>query len=133
MQEISGKLYYTTNQQATNSSRWVIKKGYIERSITVMNVQEVLQQKLGKEISQSSNQEIYGALLGIVQELVGKKEAPAKKKKIYYISAEFLIGKLLSNNMINLGIYEEVRAVLAQNGKDILDIEEIEQEPSLGN
>ncbi len=98
-----------------------------------MNVQEVLQQKLGKEISQSSNQEIYGALLGIVQELVGKKEAPAKKKKIYYISAEFLIGKLLSNNMINLGIYEEVRAVLAQNGKDILDIEEIEQEPSLGN
>lgn len=98
-----------------------------------MNIQEVLQQKLGKEISQSSNQEIYGALLSMVQELAGKKETPAKKKKIYYISAEFLIGKLLSNNMINLGIYEEAQEILARSGKDILEIEEIEQEPSLGN
>ena len=59
--------------------------------------------------------------------------APATKKKIYYISAEFLIGKLLSNNMINLGIYDEVRELLAANGKDICEIEEVEPEPSLGN
>lgn len=98
-----------------------------------MKIQELLQQKLGKGIAEASNAEIYYALLGIVQELAGKKEAPEKKKKIYYISAEFLIGKLLSNNMINLGIYEEVREVLAENGKDICEIEELEPEPSLGN
>ena len=61
------------------------------------------------------------------------KEVPVKKKKIYYISAEFLIGKLLSNNMINLGIYNDVKKMLAENGKDICEIEEIEPEPSLGN
>ena len=61
------------------------------------------------------------------------KEVPVKKKKIYYISAEFLIGKLLSNNMINLGIYDDVKKMLAENGKDICEIEEIEPEPSLGN
>lgn len=98
-----------------------------------MEMQKLLQERLGKEIAQASNQEIYAALLHIVQELAKEKEAPSKKKKIYYISAEFLIGKLLSNNMINLGIYEEVRDILAENGKDICEIEEIEPEPSLGN
>ncbi len=98
-----------------------------------MNVQEMLQKKLGKGIKEASNEEIYGALLHMVQELAKEKEAPQEKKKIYYISAEFLIGKLLSNNMINLGIYEEVRDVLAKNGKDICEIEELEPEPSLGN
>lgn len=98
-----------------------------------MKIQDLLQQKLGKEITGASNEEIYYALLKIVQEMAKEKEAPKKKKKIYYISAEFLIGKLLSNNMINLGIYDEVRDVLAQNGKDICEIEEIEPEPSLGN
>lgn len=98
-----------------------------------MEMQDLLQKKLGKGIATASNQEVYGALLQIVQELAKEKEAPAKKKKIYYISAEFLIGKLLSNNMINLGIYEEVRDILAKNGKNICDIEEIEPEPSLGN
>lgn len=98
-----------------------------------MNIQETLQQKLGKEIAQASNEEIYGALLSMVQEMAGEKERTDSKKKLYYISAEFLIGKLLSNNMINLGIFNEVKDVLAQNGKNIVEIEEVEPEPSLGN
>ena len=98
-----------------------------------MNIQETLQQKLGKEIAQVSNEEIYGALLSMVQEMAGEKERTDSKKKLYYISAEFLIGKLLSNNMINLGIFNEVKDVLAQNGKNIAEIEEVEPEPSLGN
>ena len=98
-----------------------------------MNIQETLQQKLGKEIAQASNEEIYGALLSMVQEMAGEKERTDSKKKLYYISAEFLIGKLLSNNMINLGIFNEVKDVLAQNGKNIAEIEEVEPEPSLGS
>lgn len=98
-----------------------------------MNIQETLQQKLGKEIAQASNEEIYGALLSMVQEMAGEKERTDSKKKLYYISAEFLIGKLLSNNMINLGIFNEVKDVLVQNGKNIAEIEEVEPEPSLGN
>ena len=98
-----------------------------------MNIQETLQQKLGKEIAQASNEEIYGALLSMVQEMAGEKERTDSKKKLYYISAEFLIGKLLSNHMINLGIFNEVKDVLAQNGKNIAEIEEVEPEPSLGN
>ena len=88
---------------------------------------------IGKEISQSSNSEIYNGLLNITQQLADEKESNEGKKKVYYISAEFLIGKLLSNNMINLGIYNEVKEMLAQAGKNISEIEEIEVEPSLGN
>lgn len=98
-----------------------------------MSIQDTMTQKLGKGISEASNEEIYFALLEIVQEMARQKEKNAGKKKLYYISAEFLIGKLLSNNMINLGIYNEVRDVLAGNGRDICEIEEIESEPSLGN
>ena len=98
-----------------------------------MNIQGTLQQKLGKEIAQASNEEIYGALLSMVQEMAGEKERTDSKKKLYYISAEFLIGKLLSNNMITLGIFNEVKDVLAQNGKNLAEIEEVEPEPSLGN
>ncbi|GKH33564.1 glycogen/starch/alpha-glucan family phosphorylase [Muricomes sp. OA1] len=98
-----------------------------------MSIQDTMTQKLGKEVSEASNEEIYSALLEIVQEMARQKERNGGKKKLYYISAEFLIGKLLSNNMINLGIYNEVRDVLAGNGRDICEIEEIEPEPSLGN
>ena len=98
-----------------------------------MNIQTTLQEKLGKKIAQASNEEIYDALLSMVQEMAGEKERTDSKKKLYYISAEFLIGKLLSNNMINLGIFNEVKDVLAQNGKNIAEIEEVEPEPSLGN
>ncbi len=98
-----------------------------------MKLEMLVSEKLGKTISESSNQEIYQALMAVVQDMAEQKESNAGKKKVYYVSAEFLIGKLLSNNMINLGIYEDVRKMLAANGKDICEIEEIEAEPSLGN
>lgn len=98
-----------------------------------MKLEMLVSEKLGKAISESSNQEIYQALMAVVQDMAEQKESNAGKKKVYYISAEFLIGKLLSNNMINLGIYEDVRKMLAANGKDICEIEEIEAEPFLGN
>ena len=98
-----------------------------------MNIQEKLQKYLGKSVADASNEEIYHALMTIVQEMAAEKERTDSKKKLYYISAEFLIGKLLSNNMINLGIYKEVKEILVQNGKDLTEIEEVEPEPSLGN
>ena len=98
-----------------------------------MNIQEKVEAYLGKPLAQASNKEIYDGLLTIVQEMAAEKERTDSKKKLYYISAEFLIGKLLSNNMINLGIYQEVKEMLEKNGKDICEIEEVEPEPSLGN
>ncbi len=94
----------------------------------------MLKVKCNKDISACSNEEIYFALLEIVQNLgANKVNEKQEKKKLYYISAEFLIGKLLSNNLINLGIYDEVKKILANNGKNIAEIEEVEPEPSLGN
>jgi len=98
-----------------------------------MNLQNVLNDKYGKSIKDCSNEEIYYSLLEIVKSEAAKKVSNNDKKKIYYISAEFLIGKLLSNNLINLGIYDEIKTILAENGKDICEIEEVEPEPSLGN
>ena len=98
-----------------------------------MNIQEKVEAYLGKPVAQASNKEIYDGLLTVVQEMAAEKERTDSKKKLYYISAEFLIGKLLSNNMINLGIYQEVKEMLEKNGKDICEIEEVEPEPSLGN
>lgn len=86
-----------------------------------------------KPLDQASDEEIYLALLGLVQKLSKEHTRPAAGRKLYYISAEFLIGKLLSNNLINLGIYDEVRTILKEAGKNLSDIEEIEPEPSLGN
>ena len=74
-----------------------------------MKIQERLEAYMGKPVSQASNEEIYSGLLTIVQDLAAEKERADSKKKLYYISAEFLIGKLLSNNMINLGVYQEVK------------------------
>ncbi|WP_195941100.1 glycogen/starch/alpha-glucan phosphorylase [Romboutsia sp. 1001713B170131_170501_G6] len=99
-----------------------------------MDLSESLKLKTNKDISDCSNEEIYFALLELVQELSEKKVIKNQgKKKLYYISAEFLIGKLLSNNLINLGIYDRVEEILSQHGKNISEIEEIEPEPSLGN
>jgi starch phosphorylase len=98
-----------------------------------MNVQEIVNNRYGKGIAQCSNEEIYYALLEMTKSMAKKKESNEGKRKLYYISAEFLIGKLLSNNLINLGIYEEVKQVLAENGKNLAEIEEVEPEPSLGN
>lgn len=88
---------------------------------------------LGKSPAEASNEEIYTALLRLIQEKSASRTADAAGRKLYYISAEFLIGKLLSNNLINLGLYDEVRSVLAEAGKNLSDIEELEPEPSLGN
>lgn len=98
-----------------------------------MKIEERLLSQLPKPLCECSNQEIYDALLTMVQDMAKEKEYKEGKKKIYYISAEFLIGKLLSNNLINLGIYSEVKELLKKAGKDICQIEELEQEPSLGN
>ena len=98
-----------------------------------MNLNEVLLAAYGKSISECSNAEIYAALLKETDAMASQKCRASGKKKLYYISAEFLIGKLLSNNLINLGIYEDVKAQLSSVGKDLCDIEEIEHEPSLGN
>ena len=98
-----------------------------------MNFTKVVETKWNKSVAECSNEELYFALLDMVKELAKEKESNAGKKKVYYISAEFLIGKLLSNNLINLGVYDEVKEILAQAGKDLAAIEEVEPEPSLGN
>ena len=98
-----------------------------------MNLQEIVNKRCGKNIAQCTNEEIYYALLEMTKGMAKEKESNAGKRKLYYISAEFLIGKLLSNNLINLGIYEEVKKLLAENGKSLAEIEEVEPEPSLGN
>ena len=98
-----------------------------------MKLNEILLKKYGKSIRECSNQEVYYGLLDMVQAMAQEKENHTGKKKLYYISAEFLIGKLLSNNLINLGIYDEVKTLLEENGKTLSEIEEVEPEPSLGN
>lgn len=110
-----------------------------------MKIREKLERICCNNIAACTDRQLYEGLLAIVKEMAQEKEAEQQKdllkapkekegkKKVYYISAEFLIGKLLSNNLINLGIYEEVKEMLAQYGKDIAKIEELEPEPSLGN
>ena len=98
-----------------------------------MAIMQEIETKLQKGISVSTDEEVYYALLELVKDKAEKKVSNKGKKKLYYISAEFLIGKLLSNNLINLGIYDEVKETLEKNGKSFAEIEEIELEPSLGN
>ena len=98
-----------------------------------MNITETLEKLSGKALKDCSDQELYLALLELVRAKSAERVKPVHGRKLYYISAEFLIGKLLSNNLINLGLYEEVRDALAAVGKSMSDIEEVEPEPSLGN
>ena len=98
-----------------------------------MAIMQEIETKLQKGISVSTDEEVYYALLELVKDKAEKKVSNKGKKKLYYISAEFLIGKLLSNTLINLGIYDEVKETLEKNGKSLAEIEEIELEPSLGN
>ena len=100
-----------------------------------MNLNEVLNAKYNRNIQDCSDREIYFALLEEVKKEAEKKADDSKKgkKKLYYISAEFLIGKLLSNNLINLGLYDDVKKQLKDAGRDICAIEDAEPEPSLGN
>ena len=98
-----------------------------------MNMTAAIEALTGKALAESTDQEIYLALLDIVREQSAERVRPVTGRKLYYISAEFLIGKLLSNNLINLGLYDDVRDALAAAGKNLSDIEEVEPEPSLGN
>lgn len=97
------------------------------------NLNEILKKRFNKIVREASNEEIYLALLELTKGTIKKKSVNRGKRKLYYISAEFLIGKLLSNNLINLGLYEDVKDALTKNGKELAEIEEIELEPSLGN
>ena len=113
-------------------NRKFIMKGIKIRTMN-NNFTEFLKRGGNKELKEMANQEIYYKLLEYVKEEAEKKSENRSKKKIYYISAEFLIRKLLSNNLINLGIYKEIREELKNAGKKLSDIEELETEPSLGN
>ena len=93
----------------------------------------ILQTQFNKTIEDCTNEELYTGLLMLVKNLSNDRKPTSTPRKLYYISAEFLIGKLLFNNLINLGIYDEIKTLLADNGKNLSDIEEIELEPSLGN
>ena len=101
-----------------------------------MRMRDQLEQKVGLRFSKglmaADNKEIYQALLELTQEKLAAAPRIQGEKKLYYISAEFLVGKLLSNNLINLGIYDEVKEALAEAGKDLSAVEEVENEPSLG-
>src|SRR5699024_7322899 len=104
------------------------------RSITMeQELKQKLQDLFQKDMESASDAEIYTALLAITKEKMSAIRPNTGKRKLYYISAEFLIGKLLSNNLINLGLFEETREVLAKYGHDLTEIEEVEPEPSLGN
>ena len=98
-----------------------------------MNYKKYLEDQLQTSIEAADHKSVYYALLHLTKELCKEKTANQGTKKIYYISAEFLIGKLLSNNLINLGIYDEVAEFLKKNGKSLAEIESVEPEPSLGN
>ena len=97
------------------------------------NLINIVNKRFKKTIKEASNEEIYLSLLELSKDFINNKGEIDSSKKLYYISAEFLIGKLLSNNLINLGIYNEVKDILNKNNKNIYEIEEVENEPSLGN
>lgn len=99
----------------------------------MINLEMQAKEKFGKSVTECTNQEIYVLLLNMVKNKSGSLPTHHSKRKLYYISAEFLIGKLLSNNLLNLGLYDEVKEELAKYGKSLDEIEEAEQEPSLGN
>lgn len=102
-----------------------------------MNLEQELKrltgQNYGKEIAECSNAQLYDCVLQLAKDRMASAPVITGEKKVYYISMEFLIGKLLSNNLINLGIYEDLNQILERNGRHLADIEEAEPEPSLGN
>ncbi len=109
----------------------------MQREVMLGNIEKQLEDMTaaayGKSIAECSNAQVYSCVLRLVKEMIEATPAISGDKKVYYISAEFLIGKLLSNNLINLRLYDKVDEILKKNGKNIADIEEAEVEPSLGN
>ncbi len=97
-------------------------------------LERIVEKNFGKSLKECTNQEIYQGLMEMVKEMAEKRvRKEPEKKKLYYISAEFLIGRLMINNLINLGIYDEIKQLLETNKKSLSEIEELEIEPSLGN
>lgn len=96
-------------------------------------LEKLADKRYGRTIAECTDAQLYSCVLQMTREMIADKSVISGKKKVYYISMEFLIGKLLSNNLINLGIYEELAEVLAKHGKELSAIEEVEMEPSLGN
>ena len=109
------------------------QENFQEENIMEERLQTLLNEKFGKNLDTCSQAELFQALMILTKEETQKLPRNQGKKKLYYISAEFLIGKLLSNNLINLGLYEEVEKVLEKHGQKLCEIEELELEPSLGN
>ncbi len=109
----------------------------LQRDVLVLNMEqqlmEVAKEMFGKSLAELTDQETYYTVLAYAKRVMSVSDTNEGEKKIYYISAEFLIGKLLSNNLINLGIYDKIDQILKNNGKNLSVIEEIEPEPSLGN
>lgn len=107
------------------------------RKVLQLNMETQLamlaEKRYGKGIADCTDEEVYYAVLELTKEMTEVTEEITGEKKLYYISAEFLIGKLLSNNLINLGIYEDLEKILKKYGKELSEIEEVEPEPSLGN
>ncbi len=107
------------------------------RKVLQLNMETQLamlaEKRYGKGIADCTDEEVYYAVLELTKEMTEVTEEITGEKKLYYISAEFLIGKLLSNNLINLGIYEDLEKILKKYGKELSKIEEVEPEPSLGN
>lgn len=105
----------------------------MNHTFTTEQLEKKLTAACGKPLAQCTSGDLYTGLLSLTQELAGERRSSEGKKKLYYISAEFLIGKLLSNNLINLGIYDQVRDLLDASGHRLSEVEELEPEPSLGN
>ena len=109
----------------------------MQRDVLVMNLELQLEEKMqkhyGKSLKDGTKEEVYYAVLEATKDLASVMDENDGEKKVYYISAEFLIGKLLSNNLINLGIYEKINGILEKNGHTMAELEEVEPEPSLGN
>ena len=116
---------------AKKAATKVTKK--VTKNVAMDKLQEVAKLMYKKDLKACTDSEIYYALLSLTKAMLENKPAITGKKKVYYISMEFLIGKLLSNNLINLGVYDELNEGLAAIGKNLSKIEEVEPEPSLGN
>ncbi|MBQ6735167.1 MAG: glycogen/starch/alpha-glucan phosphorylase [Lachnospiraceae bacterium] len=113
------------------------KHASLQRDILILNLEQQLEnaakKQFGKPLARCTDKQIYQVLVGVTNDLLSVSEPCAGEKKVYYISMEFLIGRLLINNLINLGVYEKVRAILEKHGRDLAEIGELDTEPSLGN
>jgi glycogen phosphorylase len=128
---------YTGNYSGEKEEHIMPMEREMQQEVIQMNLErdlsEVTQRMYGKSIKETTDQELYYAIQSLCKAIMEATPEISGDKKVYYISAEFLIGKLLSNNLINLGIYDKLETILKENGKELSVIEEIEPEPSLGN